>query len=231
MLINEAIWLGQQAAKLSTESLSPLLNLGSQNAEFQQQTPWIEQHFLGPLRARGVKIVNSDLQDAPGVELVGDLLDPEFVGRVSALGFRSVVCCNLLEHVLDRPAVGAGVAGLVTPGGYLFVSCPKAFPYHPDPIDNGFRPLPDELAALFPGTRLVEGAVIPCETGWEHLGQGPWSRAVKLARLALPFIRPKGWLDTVRITAWSLRRFSATAIIIVRHEQKSSFAKLPGSAL
>lgn len=217
MLINEAIWLGQQAAKLSTESLSPLLNLGSQNAEFQQQTPWIEQHFLGPLRARGVKIVNSDLQDAPGVELVGDLLDPEFVGRVSTLGFRSVVCCNLLEHVLDRPAVAAGVAGLVSPGGYLFVSCPKKFPYHPDPIDTGFRPTDTELAALFPSARLVEGSVVACETGWEHLGQGPRSRAVKLARLALPFLRPRGWLNTARLVAWSFRRFSASCALLVRN--------------
>jgi SAM-dependent methyltransferase len=216
MLINEAKWFGHQAATLPVESLSPLLNLGSQNAEFQEFTPWIEQYFLEPLRQRGVKIVNTDLQDAPGVDLVGDLLDPEFVNRIRTMGFRSAVCCNVLEHVLDRQAVAASVASLLPPGGYLFASCPHRFPFHPDPIDNGFRPVPSELAALFPQLRLMEGALVQCETGWEHLGQGPRSRAVKLARLALPFIRPRGWLDTLRMLAWSTRHFSAACTLLVR---------------
>jgi hypothetical protein len=216
MLKNEAIWLGAQAQKVSVDLLSPLLNLGSQGAIYQKDTPCIEHHFLGPLRKRGVKIVNADLQDASGVDLVGDILDQKFVETVSRLGFRSVVCCNLMEHVVNPAAVGFNIANMLLPGGYIFTSCPKIFPYHPDPIDNRYRPTPSDLASLFPNTTIMAESIVLCESGWEYLAHGSRSRAVKIARLAFPFIRPKGWMDTARIAACSLQRFSASCAVLVR---------------
>ena len=216
MLINESIWLGKCASKIPEQSLSPLLNIGSQSADFAGMTPWIYSNFLGPLKSRGVKIVNTDLIASEGVDLVGDLLDEKFVSEIREMGFKSVVCTNLLEHVADPALVARNISKTVPVGGYIFVSCPRRFPYHPDPIDNGFRPDPKELVSHFPCTQVVESGIVECETGWEHLGQGGKSRARKLCRLALPFIRPKGWMDTARTLAWSFRKFSATCAILVR---------------
>lgn len=216
MLKNEALWLGKQAEQIAAERLSPLLNLGSQSETYQNVTPWIEHYFLGPLRERGVKIINADLQDAPGIDLVGDILDPQFVKEVSQFGFKSIVCCNLMEHVVDPTAVGCNITEMIPPGGFIFASCPRKFPYHPDPIDTGFRPTPKDLAALFPKTTLVADSTVVCETGWEYLAQGPRTRLVKIARLALPFIRPKGWMNTARVTSWALKRFSASCALLVR---------------
>ncbi len=217
MLTNEAIWLGKQSEKIDLERLSPLLNLGSQSAVFQKQTPWIENFFLGPLKARGIKVINTDLQDAPGVDLVGDLLDPTFNQKIAQLGCRSVICCNLLEHVLNKEAVAKAITEAIPPGGYIFASCPKKFPHHPDPIDNGYRPTPAELAEIFPDTIMIEGEVVLCETGWEYLRHGPRNPILKIARIALPFVKPRGWVQTMRNLSWSTRRFAATCVILKKH--------------
>src|SRR5204863_7553703 len=101
---------------------------------------------------------------AAGVDLVGDLTEPSFLGRLAAMRLRSVFCSNLLEHVPNREEIGRAAVEAVEPGGYLFVSCPNVFPYHPDPIDTMSRPDVDELAALFPDTELVRGDRLGCGT-------------------------------------------------------------------
>ncbi|HEY3856169.1 MAG TPA: hypothetical protein VGO67_17415 [Verrucomicrobiae bacterium] len=217
MLINEAKWLGEAAAKIEREDLTPCLNLGSQNAEFQQTgQPWINELFISPLKQRGVQITNTDLQQAPGVDIVGDLLDAEFFERLLGMGFGSAICCNILEHVTDIQRLASQVARIPRSGGWLFVSCPRAYPYHPDPLDNRFRPSPPELAALFPGFDVVASGEVECVTAWGEWSRGRYGAWSKVARLALPFIRYKGWQDTARRLPWVNKRFSASCCLLRR---------------
>ncbi len=65
-------------------------------------------------------------------------MDAEFFEKLVGMGFGSAICCNLLEHVTDFPRLAAQVARIPRSGGWLFVSCPRAYPYHPDPLDNRF---------------------------------------------------------------------------------------------
>ena len=184
MLVREAKWFAQRIAELGDEALYPMLNVGSHTAEFRtREQPWIDRHIYAPLRKRGAKVVHTDIQDAPGVDLVGDLTDPKFLAGVSAMQFRGAFCANLMEHVPNREQIGRSVVAAVQPGGYLLVSCPNVFPYHPDPIDTMFRPGVDEMAALFPGTTLVRGEKLACGTLATYLASRFASDPLALGRM------------------------------------------------
>jgi hypothetical protein len=61
----------------------------------------------------------------------------------------------MLEHLTIAPEEAAcHLLDLCEPGGFLLVTVPRTFRYHPDPIDNLYRPSADELADLF-GSRVT----------------------------------------------------------------------------
>jgi hypothetical protein len=74
------------------------------------------------------------------------------------------MCCNVLEHVPNRDELATAIESLVSRGGYLFVTVPRRYPYHPGPIDTMFRPGVEELGSMFGRLDLVEGAEIRCES-------------------------------------------------------------------
>src|SRR5207249_5025580 len=79
---------------------------------------------------------------------------------LKGMHFRSLICSNLLEHVVNPGEIAAAATAAIAIGGLLLVSVPYRFPYHADPIDTMFRPSPVELAELFPGTRIVEQQIL-----------------------------------------------------------------------
>ena len=135
---------------LAQDALSPLLNLGSSTRDFRERAkPHIEGRLFGPLREAGIEVLHSDLKRADGVDLSGDILDPAIRAGLKAKGFRSVLLSNVLEHVPDRAAVIAACEEIVGPGGLVLATVPCSFPYHADPVDNGYRPTGAALAAAF----------------------------------------------------------------------------------
>src|SRR5260221_388514 len=102
MLIPEAKWFAARMKGLSDAALFPMLNLGSQTGTFRRnEQPWLERHVLQPLQRRG-KVVHSDMQAGEGIDLSGDLSNPAFRERLRGMGFQSIICSNLLEHVANR---------------------------------------------------------------------------------------------------------------------------------
>lgn len=161
MLVPEARWFGHQLALYRNDELEPLLNLGSQSVMFRTRVqPWVDRFVFAPARQRQLRVIHSDLLADEGIDLVGDLTDPAFLAHLKTLRFRSVICSNLLEHVVNPGQIAATVAEIVEPRGLLFLSVPYRFPYHADPIDTMFRPDPSELAALVPGMRVVEQQIL-----------------------------------------------------------------------
>jgi len=170
MLVEEARWFYARLARMPAERLSPMLNVGSQTLHFRRfAQPWIERYIFQPLQQRGVKVVHTDIRAGVGVDIVGDLMDAEFIERLRLYGFQSVFCSNLLEHVPQPKLLAERLVSILPLGGLLFVSCPRAFPYHPDPIDTGLRPDVEQLANLFPQTRLVVGEIVDCGPLWHYL--------------------------------------------------------------
>lgn len=163
MLVREAKWFRDRLRELSSEEMFPLLNVGCQSEDFRKKgQPWVDEYVFQPLRAAGKNVVHTDVWHAPGVDLVGDLLDPHFRSQIRSQGFRSVMFSNVLEHVEQPQALAAAVADCVPPGGLIFVSAPYRFPYHPDPIDTMFRPDLETMTKLFPHTKLERGEILRC---------------------------------------------------------------------
>lgn len=215
MLRNEAVWFGERLRALDARHLSPLLNVGSASAEFRTVTqPYIEDQIFGPLRRRGVAVEHLDLRAAEGVDIVGDLADADLVASLAKRRYRAVMSCSLLEHVPDPDLVCRRLERLVQPGGYLLISVPHRFPYHPDPIDTMFRPSPAELTSRFPAGRCVASASIACGTGWDYVGRDPLAMTGKVIRRLRGSQSPSTVHGTASFAPWLFRSFRMTCVIL-----------------
>lgn len=217
--------LKQEAAKLreilgTQAGVSPLLNLGSADARFREvERPYIERALFAPLRATGVDIVHADLKQAPGVNVVGDILDPELRTQLRARRFRCLLASNLLEHVTARDQVAAACEEIVGPGGLILATVPSSYPYHADPIDTGYRPTPQALAALFAGSEPLLAEELVGGTYRDQLAARGEPVPIALLRTALwafaSPLRPKS--ARARLSRWRwYRRPYRVAIALVR---------------
>ena len=212
-----------QSAGLEISQLSPLLNVGSATAEFRQQAqPWIDQLIFGPLRQRHVEVCHLDMFDGQGVDLCGDLNDERFIAGLFHHGYRTVLCCNLLEHVADPAAICGKLEHLLPEGGHIIASVPYRFPYHPDPIDTMFRPTPQELINLFPRCRPVHGMILDCGTGWDYV-ERDWRVLILKVQQRLAGTRRHGGVKgSTSFLPWLLRRFRQTCVVLERRTGPAS---------
>ena len=219
MLVNEARWIGKTLSRIQAVELTPILNVGSATADFRQKVqPWIDKEIFAPLKGRGVQVEHTDIQEGAGVDLPGDLSDNSFVMRLAARRYRSLLCCNLLEHVNEPAEVAATLETMVVAGGYLVVTVPRSFPYHPDPIDTMFRPDVAELSELFRDCRLLQGATLDCGTGWDYVDRNPIVMVSKIRRRLSTLKDHGGVSGSTSFLPWLFRTFKQTCVLL----QKSS---------
>lgn len=215
------ILLGQRA-------VSPLLNLGSSTRAFRETTkPHIHEELFGPLAAAGVEVVHSDLKQADGVDLAGDILDPSVRADLKARGFKCLLCSNLLEHVRDRDAVAAACEEIVGPDGFILATVPSSYPYHADPIDTGYRPAPAALAAIFSGSEILLTEELIGRTYAEDMKARGSSLgkeiALTLGFALILFARPKSFAARAHRWLWYARPYRvAIALVRVRETPSQS---------
>jgi hypothetical protein len=208
--------LGRWLAAQPSSDVFPLCNLGSSTRLFRTyEQPWIERFVFGPARVRG-EVIHVDRKHAEGVDLVGDVTDAAFHARLAGRQFRTVVCSNLLEHVDDIPATCDLVWSLVREGGYLVITGPYRYPIHLDPIDNGLRANPEQLATMFPGSRRVAGEIVDDHTFARYMFRSPWHVLEEIVRVFTPFRRPRHWVAGMRRWGWFHRRFAASALVLAK---------------
>lgn len=111
----------------------------------------------------GYDVVWTDLKASPGV-LECDFTKPATLAELPRCDL--VTCCSLLEHVEDVPGAMRAVCSLAD--NWLLISVPWKYPKHDCPIDNNWRPTPDDLAAEVKvhGFEVVE----KCASGPEQFG-------------------------------------------------------------
>jgi hypothetical protein len=212
----ESQWLGQRMAALPDDALFPLLNVGSSTLEFRtQRQPYIDQNIFAPLRARGGKVFHLDIKEAPGVDIVGDLLSPAFLEKLVGMQIRSVMISNVLEHVTNRQMICQTLLKILPPGGYLFVTGPHNYPYHRDPIDTMFRPSIAEMHTYFPQTTIIDSAIID-SGNWRQWNSAERGRTLwrVIARLFFPFYRPVKWWELARQTPYIFKHITAFALTL-----------------
>jgi len=215
MFETEAAWLETLLRERSAEELSPLLNVGSSTADFREiAQPWAESRLFAPLRDRGVKVVHLDAREGNGIDIKADILSDVDLPRIRGFKPKSILCCNILEHVQDPKALARRCAEIVGPGGLIFVTVPFSYPHHRDPIDTMFRPSPEALAALFRPAIMVRGEII--DVGESYRGQvrrRPWILFRHISRFPFPFIGFKGWKRSMRKLYWLFNNYRITGAL------------------
>jgi hypothetical protein len=212
----ESQWLARRLSQIPDRDLFPLLNVGSSTLEFRTRTqPYIDANVFAPLRARHGAVYHADMKAAPGVDLVGDLLDPAFRDRLADLRPRSVLLSNVLEHVEQREPLCHALLNILPKDGHLFVSGPHDYPYHPDPIDTMYRPTIEEIHALFPGTMIIDSAILD-SGNWRQWNPAERGRPLgrTLVRLLVPIYRPRKWLELVRQSPYLFKHIKAFAVVL-----------------
>ena len=215
MLLEEARWLGRHLRSLNVNDISPLCNIGSSSEEYRRvDQPYIDTEIFAPAQQRGIAVLHVDAKPEPGVDLVGDLTDPTFLAELARRKFNSAMCCNLLEHVTDRPIICNAIMSMLPPGGYVIVTVPNSFPYHEDPIDTMFRPNVAEVAALFPDASIVSASIVRASR-FKFDMYGNWGALFwLLVRCAVPFYRPERWIVAVRRVGELIAGYKVTCAIL-----------------
>jgi len=218
MMIQEARWFAEQLALVESPQVFPMCNVGSSTEVFRtKEQPWIDELIFAPLQQAGKMVKHLDIKEAPGVDIVGDFEDPNFLKELAKMQFKSVFCSNLLEHVTERANICKTMLSILPSGGRLFLSVPYKYPYHPDPIDTGFRPSTAELAALFPGTRIVRSAVVGGDTLLWLRRRQPAVLAITLLRCTLPFYKPVSWWRNKGYVPWLFQPLKASCVILQKY--------------
>ena len=217
MLPEEAQWWRHVMDEIEPSLLYPMLNVGSSTEHFRTvEQPFIDTYLFRPAREGSQRVVHLDTKDDVGVDIVGDLTEESFRERLMAMNFNSVFCSHLLEHVAGdtRKPICSAISQVLPRGGYLFVSCPRRYPYHPDPIDTRFRPTTEDLAVLFPGMLVVTREEVVGETYFRQLWGRPDRGAREVAKLFLPFYKPHGWWVNLGYFAYLFRHFSSSCVVL-----------------
>jgi hypothetical protein len=192
------------------------LGCGSRRAR-EQQKPHIHELTLKPVLERGYRLLNSDMFADDGVDLQGDLFDPQFVLRLCALQPALIFFCNVFEHVdaEARQRLPAILDSIVRPGGLILVTAPLSYPYHPDPIDTYYRVSPTEIAALFPGYRSLTSQAVECGNyGEEFFANSLAKRSRRVLRLLFPFIAPRRWLTLAHKFFWLRKPYQISCVLL-----------------
>lgn len=214
MFAQEAAWLSDRLQGLPVDAVSPLLNVGSSDRRFREQVqPYIDRVLFAPQVERGVRVIHCDRKPHDGVDLVADIFEDEGLARMAAAGPRALVCSNVHEHVRDPGELSRRLLGLVPAGGHLLVTVPHSYPYHEDPIDTLYRPSPDELAALHPGTEVVAQARVTAGTYRDSLRADPWRLFGDLAEQAGTLVRRRAPAGALRLRWWS-RAYAVSCVLL-----------------
>ncbi len=138
------------------------------------------------LRAPILKTAKSytsfDMDELPGVDIVGDVLDP----KLPDSSFDTIISNQVMEHV-RKPWVMVGhMARMLRPGGTIIVTAPFLYPYHADPNDY-FRYTDVGMQSLFTDAGLD---IVLCTKygGW-------WSTISVMVkqRYFNPYSKKKSW--------------------------------------
>lgn len=150
MFREESLWIKSAIQKLKPVSGNKeVANIGSSTDYFRRVIqPHIHNNIIETLKSTGWKVMNVDMKQEEGVDIVADVTRPDFASPFKDR-FALTICTNLLEHVEDIQLVTKNLVEITQSGGYVLITVPFKYRLHYDPIDNGFRPTPQQIVDLF----------------------------------------------------------------------------------
>jgi len=195
MMEPESRWIGQKLIEL-TENANDfvMLNVGSSTKRFREVSqPHINDNVFKPLQER-CRVDHLDIKAHDGVDLVGDLTNPDFQQELKLKRYDAILCSNLLEHVRSPIEICRSMEECVKSGGYLIVTVPYLYPYHNDPIDTMFRPDVSELSLCFENSSLEGGAILNDDNSYfTYLFRDKKVMILTAIRWLIPFYKFEEW--------------------------------------
>lgn len=146
MFVEETLWIRDVLEKELPEGDYEILDIGSSSLEYRTKTqPHIYKNIHRPLERRGCAITYADIKNDAGIDMVIDLSADNLPESFFEKQYDLVICCNILEHVVNRGVFLKNLARFVKKGGYALFTVPRRYPKHNDPIDTMYRPTPKAL--------------------------------------------------------------------------------------
>lgn len=131
-----------------------------------------------------------DIEAFPGIDVVGDALNPPFADA----SFDSVISMHVLEHVKEPWVMIEQIKRILRPGGTAIICAPFMYPYHADPHDY-FRFSEEGIRHLFERVQM-DVVVASGYCGW----LGIQSEIFK-QKYVSPYRKPHPWWKRRLITA------------------------------
>ena len=229
MLYEEAQWVGNRIQQYFKAGDS-ILNLGSSTSDLREvRQSHMCEFIFEPTQKAGIHIVHTDIATGEGVDIVGDLTDPMFLEELKKKNWNGLLCCNLLEHLVDRQPIVNAISDLLKTGDKLIITVPFNYPYHLDPIDTLYRPSISELKELFSKLQFIKGEELIArrkvsrhgkpgyhKNYFQQLKNDPPLFINLLIRCLLPFYKPKMWYVTVKDLCRMFKPFKVTCVVFQR---------------
>lgn len=168
MFLEESLWIKSQLCNLNLTTEVKVLDLGSSSLEYRtKRQPYIKENLFKPLEVMGCRVFHLDNKKDNGVDIVCDINQLDTLKDEYDL----IICTNLLEHVHDRKKLASDIFHLLKQSGYLIVTVPYNFVYHPDPIDTLYRPTLNDLTKLFKPLSLITSELIETSSALYHINR------------------------------------------------------------
>ena len=215
MLINEAKWLGQNILKYKDEDIFPVLNIGSSDSDFRdKKQPWINKYIFNKLILLNKEILHLDCFVSKGIDIIDDINSLSFQKNIRQMLVKSVLCSSLLEHVENKEKICSLISEILPKNGYLFVSCPYSYPYHPSPIDTMFRPDISELKKYFPEFDIISSSIITDVSHFQRLKEFPLTTIKNIFTNFVINTFFKSSVQRVSYEKWVLKKFQAVCLVL-----------------
>lgn len=161
VLVEESCWIKRKLQTISdieNIDIKNVVDIGSSTLKFRTiKRPFIEKNVYKPLIEKGIKVVHIDNKKEEGVDIVCDISsDRHSIDQK----FDIAICTNLLEHVKFLDTTVDNISNMVNDDGYLIITVPYIYPYHPDPIDNMQRFSIENLEALFKNFDIIFAEIL-----------------------------------------------------------------------
>jgi len=201
-------WLGSKP--------TVVINLGAGDVvKTSRKKPWINNNVFVPLNDRGLKTVNVDFFDFPGIDKLADFSQPQALRFLSEYQSpKLIILANVLEHISQstRENLIRELERNLRQGDYLLITAPHAYPYHPDPIDSMYRPSFENLQALLNLNWLFAGHV-NCGSFWRDLSSMSWQKKIrKLIKPLIIFQKPKKYWSSVHQLLFLFRDYEIAVV-------------------
>jgi hypothetical protein len=201
MRFEEALKIGKIIKKYN--AFNNIINLGSGNVEqLNKAKPWVSEHVFDLFEKSQAKIVHVDAEDFPGVDIVQDLSQPNSLSFCDHLkGSKLFILASVLEHIPKEAHVEFlnRIYSKMKSKDGLIITLPYDYPYHADPIDNMYRPSPNELKKLLPLTWLEAEILSAGSYREEFMQMNTLKKIRKLLKPFWIFQKPSKWLENHRL--------------------------------